>query len=1084
MKNVRLLALLGFTLIALSSSAFSFSAVASADASGWQVIGRSVPTNLPPGGAGLIYLYVYNIGAVNATAGATLDAELPEGITATSFSAENEEVVCTGTGSSSVTCGLPAVEAGRIEIITVHVAIGSKVPTGKTSSEVTVSGGGALESTRVPVPLTVSSSDAGAGFANMAAWASNPDGTIDTQAGSHPYDFIVAFALNNIVEGVFFGNPGEHPAGGQARTINVNLPPGMVGNPQAIPQCPRYLLDTGYSGSCPFDTLIGEDQSTISGVNLVGTAPVFNMVPPPGVAAEFAFIQGGIVVLINSGVRTGGDNGITAHTRDLPERKITFNTTKIWGVPADERHNRERCLALTEYGGASCPAGVAPEPLLSLGTSCGAPPEYSIEELGTWQDEKIVPALGRYVTTSNEGAPVGWSGCERLQPFKPLISISPDTTYADTPAGLSVDVKMPLGLNREGLETSNLKDTTVVLPEGVAINPGQATGLQACRSEEEAMGSEPDGEVKEGPVSCPSASKVGTDEISSPLLRDKLKGDVYILGSNPPNLQLLVAASGDGVNLKLVGDIHLDESTGRLTTTFENTPDIPFSDFKLSFSGGAQAALATPTKCGTYESMVDFSPWSTPFVEGLHDASLFQIAAGTNGSPCAAPMPFAPSMTAGSTTDQAGGYTSFTMLLTRGDGQQRIRTLSFKTPEGLLGMISKVPLCEEPQAADGTCSSASQIGHTVVGAGPGPYPFYIPQAGASPAPIYLTGPYKGAPFGLSIVVPLMAGPFNLGTEVIRGRIEVDSRTSQITVATEPLPVTVKGIPDDLRSIDAVIDRPEFMFNPTDCSPMSFTGSATSVEGATAALSSHFQMGSCQALKFQPNFTVSTSGKTSRADGASLTAKIVYPVGNLGFNQASSQSNIQSVKVDLPKQLPSRLTTLQKACPAARFAANPASCPVNSVVGHVKAITPVLPVPLEGPAYFVSHAGEEFPNLILVLQGDNVTVDLVGDTFINSKTDVTSSTFQQIPDVPIQSFELNLPQGKYSALAANTNLCKVKGGLKMPTAFVVQNAAEIHETTPLTVTNCTKATKHKAKPKAKNTQTTRRGKAGKRRVGRK
>ncbi len=257
-----------------------------------------------------------------------------------------------------------------------------------------------------------------------------------------------------------------------------------------------------------------------------------------------------------------------------------------------------------------------------------------------------------------------------------------------------------------------------------------------------------------------------------------------------------------------------------------------------------------------------------------------------------------------------------------------------------------------------------------------------------------------------------------------------------------------------------------MFNPTDCDPMSFSGIATSFEGATEPLSSHFQVGSCQALKFAPDFKVSTSGKTSRADGASLTAKIIYPTGNLGANQASSQSNINSVKVDLPKQLPSRLTTLQKACPAATFQANPANCPSASIVGHAKALTPVLPVPLEGPAYFVSHAGEEFPSLIVVLQGYGVTVELVGTTFINSKTNITSSTFKQVPDVPIGQLRTVLPQGKYSALAANGNLCKTK--LPMPTAFMAQNGAVIHQSTPVNVTGCAKTKKaKKTKPKRKS-----------------
>ena len=1069
MKNRYALRLFPFVLACFLLMVACSTASATVEAPGWEVIGRASPTNMPPGGEALLRIYIYNLGAASATEGATLTETLPEGLTATASEVKDGEGAGTCEGSQVVTCKLPAVLAEEVAIAFIKVAV-SSAASGSTLDHVTVSGGGALGATSTTVPLTFGSAAAAAGFSNLAAWATNADGTIDTQAGSHPFELTVAFGLNDIAAKTGlplsgFPKSGEIPAGGEPRDINVNLPPGLVGNPQAVPQCPREDLDNNYLAGCPVATQIGENITTIEGVDGIVAVPVYNMVPPPGVAAQFAFLQSGVEVFLDSGVRTGGDNGITVHVRDVPERRITFNVTRIWGVPAEASHDLRRDGAECDsYSGVGCPAGVAPLPLLTLGTSCQGPLEFTAELLGTWKDENLQAPLARYVTRDNEDDPVGLTGCERLQPFKPSVSISPDTADADTPAGLSVNVGMPQNLNPEGLGTPGLQNTTVTLPAGVVINPGQATGLVACQPSQEALGLLPDGEVNEGSVSCPAASKVGTDEISSPLLRDKLEGDVYILGQNPPNLQLLVTASGDGVNLKLVGNVHLNEQTGQLVTTFEKTPDIPFTDFKLSFSGGAQAALATPTACGVYESTADFTPWSSPFIEDAFDSSRFQITAGPDGSACVSPMPFAPTMTAGATTDQAGGFTDFTMLLQRGDEQQRVKTLSFKTPEGLLGMIAKVPLCEEPQAAEGTCSSASQIGHTVVGAGPGPFPFYIPQASAPPAPIYLTGPYKGAPFGLLIVVPLIAGPFNLGTEIVRATINVDPHTSQITVTTDPLPQIVKGIPADLRSINAVIDRPEFMFNPTSCAPMSFSGTATSIEGATAALSSHFQMGSCQALKFQPNFKVSTSGKTSRANGASLTAKIVYPVGNLGFNQASSQSNIKSVKVDLPKQLPSRLTTLQKACPAKTFEANPALCPAASIVGHGKAITPLLPVPVEGPAYFVSHAGEEFPNLIVVLQGDNVTVDLVGDTFINNKTNITSSTFKEVPDVPIATFELNLPQGKYSALAANTNLCKTK--LAMPTAFIGQNGAVLHQSTPMTVTGCPKSKPKKAKVKKK------------------
>jgi hypothetical protein len=268
----------------------------------------------------------------------------------------------------------------------------------------------------------------------------------------------------------------------------------------------------------------------------------------------------------------------------------------------------------------------------------------------------------------------------------------------------------------EGVAPAALKNTTVALPAGVAINPGQANGLQACQSFEDGVGTE-------GEPSCPAASKVGTASIATPLLADRLEGNVYVLQSNPPHLQVLVNAVGDGVDLKLVGDIHLNEATGQLTAVFDETPPLPFTDFKLSFSGGAQAALVTPPTCGTYTAGVDFMPWTSPFELDFPTTAGFAIETGPDGSGpagCAGPLPFSPAMTAGATTDQAGGFTSFSLLLTRGDGQQRVSSLQFKTPLGLSEMISKVPLCDEADANAGTCPAASQIGHTVVTAGPGP----------------------------------------------------------------------------------------------------------------------------------------------------------------------------------------------------------------------------------------------------------------------------------------------------------------------------------------------------------------------------
>jgi hypothetical protein len=861
------------------------------------------------------------------------------------------------------------------------------------------------------------------GFKSFDVAITNENGTPDTQVGSHPYAETYIFELNNApnAEGIL-----ELPGGREIKDVSFKLPPGLIGNPEALPQCTREQFDsTTISGpECPPSTKVGEDTvglATTSSTLFEQTLSVYNMVPPPGVPAEFAFSEAGIHGIVDITVGGPGEQyALTAHVYNVAQRAIAYNSFTVRGVPPGATHS-----------------------FLTLPTSCGGPLKFSVSAT-SWQEPDAPP-----VTDSTETP--GMTGCEQQHfGFAPSIAIAPDTAHADTPAGLTAEVAFPedpgLTSASEGRTATDTQDVTVTLPAGMVINPGQAAGLAACQSGEEEL------EEPESPPSCPSASKVGTDSISTPLLPEKLEGSVYVLQSNPPHLQLLVAASGDGVNLKLIGDVNLDPVTGQLTTTFSDTPQVPFTQFKLSFSGGAQAALSTPTGCGVFRTASDFTPWSSPFTANAFPASAFAIESGADGSSAcpSSPLPFVPSLIAGATTDQAGGFTDFSMLLERGDGQQRIERLQFKVPPGLEGMISAVPLCQEPQAAEGTCSAASQIGHTVVEAGAGPYPLVVPQPGEPAAPIYLTGPYKGAPFGLSIVTPVIAGPFNLGTIVTRASIAVDPNTAQITVTTDPLPQIVDGIPTDLRTIDAVIDRPDFMFNPTNCNPMSFSGTASGSEGASAALSSPFQVGSCRSLAFKPDFKVSTSGKTSKADGASLDTKVVYPTAALGANQASSQSNIAYVKVDLPKQLPSRLTTLQKACIAAVFEANPANCPAASVIGIVRVNTPVLPVQLTGPVYFVSHGGEAFPSLEVVLQGDGVRVDLIASVFV-SKAGITSSTFKSTPDVPFRSFELYLPEGPYSALAANGNLCTSK--LTMPTTFIAQNGATIHQNTPITVTGC-------------------------------
>jgi hypothetical protein len=641
--------------------------------------------------------------------------------------------------------------------------------------------------------------------------------------------------------------------------------------------------------------------------------------------------------------------------------------------------------------------------------------------------------------------------------FDPAIEVLPDTSQADEPSGLTVHLRIPQAAQRAPLlVTPELKNATVTLPAGLSISPSAAEGLQGCSDAQIDFASPVAG-------SCPAASEIGTVQATTPLLSEPLVGHLYLgsPGCDPCSsadaadgnmLRFFLEVAGSGTVVKKQGTIYANPSTGQLTTTFVDNPQVPLSELELHFKSGLRAPLATPQACGTFTTTSDLTPWSAPVTPDVDAVSPFGIDWDGHGGVCPAVLPFGPSFSAGTSNPDAGQFSPLTLTFGREDREQDLAAIQVKMPPGLLGTLSGIPLCGEPQADLGTCPEASRIGSMTVAAGAGGHPFYTKGS------IYLTGPYKGAPFGLSIVVPTVAGPFNLGNVVVRARISIDVNTTALTVTSDPLPQIIDGIPLRLRTANVTVDRPGFIFNPTSCAQQRIQATITGAQGAVSQVSAPFAVSGCKGLRFAPKFSVYTQGHTSRVDGASLDVKLAYPAG--------PQSNIAHVRVELPKQLPARLTTLQKACPGAVFEANPAGCPAASLVGVAKASTPILPVPLTGPVYFVSHGGEGFPNVIAVLQGYGVRFDLVGDTFI-SKAAITSATFANVPDVQVNAFELYLPEGPDSALAANGALCKQK--MVLPATFTAQDGAQLKEDAPVHVTGCPKA---KRKAKARNVRNAR------------
>ncbi len=858
-----------------------------------------------------------------------------------------------------------------------------------------------------------------------------------TQAAGHPPWGITAFKVKT--EGVF---PHEVPAGiatdGPVTHVRTDVAPGVSTNPTAVPLCTEaeFGAPAGegvfLAPTCASDTIIGKNKVVVvvepapgvfQDVPLEGT--VYNLVQPTGLSSEF----GVALDLTNVGAP-----GAFAHTlieghvewagdyHDYYEIKVS---SKLPLISSRLILKGNILLAGKENGG-----------FITNPSRCAGSGPFTTNTV-------TLEAAAGQKEARTYTPPVGPEGCKgekglAVPPFEPAFKLNPATTQSDAPDGITTEVSLPHNPSPESIDNSELKTATFTLPEGMTLNPSSAAELKACTPDQIGIGTR-------NPVSCPSQSQIGTASLTVPDLpateppanEPTLKGNVYLGGGEPitkPPYTIYVNAESTryGVSVRLKGTVTPDEKTGRLTTVFENNPEQPFSNLTLTFKGGALAPIANPLTCGAATTSALFSPYTENPLSVSPPVESFTV--DSNGGACASPLPFSLAQTTGAAPTTGGAATNFTLNVSRADGQQYLAKMSAALPVGLVGKIPTVPLCPEPQANEGTCPAASQIGavSTTVGSGPTPYRFN--------GLVYLTGPTNGAPYGMTFEVNAVAGPFSLGTVVARTGIFVDPHTARVTVSGE-IPTIHDGIPLRLKTLSVSINRQGFLVNPTNCGALSTDTTLTSTMGATQAVSTGFQASNCSALAFGPKFGATSNAKTSRANGAALVTHINYPSG--------AQANIKSVVVRLPKQLPSRLSTLKNACLAAVFTANPSSCPKNSVVGTARVKTPVLPSQLSGSAYFVSHGGAAFPDLDLVLEGNGVTVIMEGNT--NISKGITTTTFAATPDVPFTGFELNLPSGPNSAVAAVGNLCKQS--LVMPTTITAQNGKVIKQNTSIMVQNC-------------------------------
>jgi hypothetical protein len=636
-------------------------------------------------------------------------------------------------------------------------------------------------------------------------------------------------------------------------------------------------------------------------------------------------------------------------------------------------------------------------------------------------NSEVTSAEGATRTASTAN---GIVNCPSLS-FSPTISTTPATTQADAPVGLRVDLNLPQP------NSSDLKEAVVTLPAGLALNPSVASGLEACRDSELAVGTST-------PVTCPSKSQIGTVKIFTPLLTEPLTGGIYVgepQSGNPYRIFVDAESPEYGLSVRLIGSLHADEHTGQLTATFAEAPQIPFTDVRLEFDGGAHSPLVNPVSCGTATTTSSLTPSS--------GAVATPGAEYTVGGSCPSSLPFSPTLNTSLHTPAAGAFNDLTLSFATQDDEQRLGAVSATLPPGLVGLLSSVALCGEPAASQGTCSSASAIGSVTVGAGAGESPLELPGT------VYLTGPYDGAPFGLSIVVPAIAGPYDLGTVVVQARVNVNAQNGQITVTTGSLPSILQGIPLHIKAVALSIDRSDFLVNPTSCQAASVSGSLTSSTGTEGSVSDGLSVSGCESLPFSPALTAVVGGGRSNAEGTSFAVTVT---------PHSGQANLKAVTVALPSSLPVRLTTLNQSCPAATFQTNPGACPAVSAVGTATATTPVLPGSLTGTAYLVGHAGASVPTLEVALSGDGVALDLSGTTKF---TPALTTTFSSLPDVPLSSFNLTLHGGPASVLtAATTPTCTAAPS--MQTTLIGQNGASVTGTKAIEVSGCASSASGAAK----------------------
>ncbi len=835
-----------------------------------------------------------------------------------------------------------------------------------------------------------------------------------TQAAGHPPFGITDFTLNTLTMPATEGFPDKF-----VKEIVVDTPEGLGVNPEATPVKCTVAELSAVPPTCSNASLVGFNYLTVATQappclepgpvpckNLRVKLPVYNLVSFDGVPSMVGFPTS-----------APGEPTIIVGDLDPGDQHVRFTISDIHapdGTPAHPPIVGSRLV----FNGNFTPG--FSENYLTMPSNCAG----GQTSILTVKSQEGAEDAASYTTK------VGASGCDTV-PFNVDLDAS-SSGATDSPEPATVDVQMPDQLKPlEPVANSHLLTAKVTLPEGAGLNPSLANGLTPCT----------DAQYKKGtddPIECPGSSRIGSVEVETNALDQPLGGDVYVaqpLSQEPKSgnqFRVFIHAFNTryGVNVRLVGHVFPNLDTGQLTVVVPENPQAPFNSFKVHVDGGARGALTSPDTCGPHTTTALFTPWSRPNEEVPPTSGNPQFTLNTapGGGPCPktlAERPFSPTYRAGTLQSKAGAFSPFELHITRPDGAQEIRKVEATLPPGMVAKLKGVAYCPQEsidaasaqsgaaEIAKPSCPSSSLLGTVDIAAGSGPAPFN------TKGNVYMAGPYKGAPLSMVFATPAVAGPYDLGTVVVRAAVFVDPETAEVHAVSDPIPYIFGGVKLDLRSIDIAINRNEFTLNPTTCrEPFSVRSSIFGGGGNPAnpaswfetKAASAFRASECKALQFKPKFfarILGGKGQTQRADNPKFRAILEARKGD---------ANLRRAAFILPRATILDQAHIKTICTKVQLAAN--QCPKNSIYGNAKATSPLLDEKLAGPVYLTSSE-HELPDLLVDLKGQ-VNIRLRG--VISSEHGRLKTVFPTTPDVAVSKFTLTMKGGGKGLLVNSRSLC--------------------------------------------------------------